>query len=200
MRLRVLVACEESQAVSLAFRQLGHDAFSCDLKPCSGGHPEWHIQGDVVPVLYGDWDIIIAHPPCTYLSKAGSCRLNPGGVLNQERMAQARSAADFFNLFLDLPCPHVAVENPVPGRIHNLPHWDQIIEPYYFGDPFTKKTCLWLRGLPPLMSTVLVYDDLASWVGAHRSAAVRSKTFPGIAQAMARQWGDFVASRRSCAG
>ena len=210
--MRVLVACEESQAVANEFRRLGHEAYSCDIRPCSGGHPEWHIQGDVLPLLHGGgWDLIIAHPPCTYLSNLGAKHLFLGNervyrkpetfrLMNEDRIRLGIEARDFFLAMLNAPCDKVAVENPVPSSIWQLPKPSQMIQPYFFGDPYKKKTYLWLRGLPPLMPTELV-EPTGLWVdGGHgkttkmktfgfRDSKNRSKTFPGIARAMAEQWG-----------
>lgn len=147
--MRVLVACEESQAVTIELRRLGHEAYSCDIQPCSGGHPEWHLQVDALELLKMKWDMIIARPPCTYLTNAGAVRLRVKGEINEERMAKAREAKKFFMAFLEADCPKKAIENPLPGKIHQLPPYSQIIEPYMFGDPWKKRTCLWLRGLPP---------------------------------------------------
>ena len=119
--MKVLVACEESQAVCKAFRAKGHEAYSCDVEPCSGGHPEWHIQGDVLPLLEQNWDMIIAFPPCTYLTNASSVRLRVRGKIQSERMEKAIKAKEFFMMFLNANCNKICVENPVPGKIHNLP-------------------------------------------------------------------------------
>lgn len=207
--MKVLVACEESQAVCKAFRACGHEAYSCDIQPCSGGHPEWHIQGDALEVLNGQsWDLVIAHPPCTYLTAASAVRLfnHDHTIKDNERLKAGWSAKEFFMKFYNAPVPRVCVENPAPLRLFNLPSYSQIIEPYMFGDPWKKRTCLWLRGLPNLVSTDLV-EPLGLWVGStsgrfgtgrvkssytlasHRSQKMRSKTFPGIASAMAEQWG-----------
>lgn len=203
--MRVLVACEESQAVTMAFRELGHEAFSCDLLECSGGHPEWHIQGDVLPLLNEKWDLIIAHPPCTYLSNAGARWLYAGGKLNQDRYKKGLEGKEFFLKFLNANCGHVAIENPIPSSVYDLPQYTQVIQPYEFGEPWSKKTCLWLKGLPPLQPTEIISDHKPfcssgsysknhdpKYKGASRkggSAKSRSKTFPGIARAMAEQWG-----------
>lgn len=205
--LDVLVACEESQTVCRAFRELGHAAFSCDLRFCSGGHPEWHIVGNCLPLLDGycsfdtqngvkysvlkKWDLIIAHPPCTYLSKVGAPSLFPNGRLDAARFEKSLLAKDFFLKFLRAGCEHIAVENPVPLKIVGLPRPSTFIEPYFFGHPFSKKTLLWLVGLPPLISTLLVPCH-SSYTSTVRSALLRSKTFPGIARAMAAQWSDFI--------
>lgn len=219
--MRVLVACEESQRVCIAFRERGHEAYSCDIKECSGGHPEWHIQGDCLRLFNGggytfktmdgtqhnvpEWDLLIAHPPCTYLSNAGAVRLFPKGVLNQDRYQKGLQGKEFFLKCLNAECKRIAVENPVPTRIYDLPPYTQTIQPYEFGEPYIKKTCLWLKGLPPLKPTnVLCKDVCISWVkggskdkyGRQRKRAgttykdsrTRSKTFEGIAKAMAQQW------------
>lgn len=206
--MRVLVACEESQAVCIELRGLGHEAWSCDLQPCSGGHPEWHIQGDALPMIYeGGWDMIIAHPPCTYLTCAGAVRLYNADhtIANPERLEKGREAARFFMEIWRADCPRIAIENPVPMRIFKLPKYSQIIEPYMFGDPWRKRTCLWLKGLPPLIQTEAAVEPMGLWVGStsarrdpsikqryelhsNRDPKRRSKTFPGIASAMALQW------------
>jgi hypothetical protein len=206
--VRVLIACEESQEVCKAFRARGHEAFSCDILPCSGGHPEWHIQDDVLNHLVG-WDLIIAHPPCTFLSKAGAVRLCRGGKVNQERLSEGRKARKFFQQMLDAPCPLVAVENPTPLKIYELPQPSQVIQPYMFGHPFSKRTLLWLRGLPPLKPTQIVSDFkplLPSNTGGAkrgqkagtgkeriRNPRESSKTFSGVAKAMAEQWSEVMA-------
>jgi len=212
--LRVLVACEESQAVTKEFRKLGHEAFSCDILPCSGGHPEWHLQQDVTELLKEKWDMIISFPPCTYLTNAGtrhfSRRINSEEkVLKRE--ALRREAFDFFMLFANADCEKIAIENPV-GWVNS--QWrkpDQIIHPYYFGDNFKKRTCLWLKGLPLLKSTNMLPVPEPKYIcqgklskgkpigwcegikgttgGQEGRAKARSKTFPGIAKVMAEQWG-----------
>jgi hypothetical protein len=202
--MKILVACEESQAVTIELRQLGHEAYSCDVEPCSGGHPEWHLQQDVTPFAGGGfWDMIIAFPPCTYLSNAGACRLYPQkGVLNQERYQKGLEGKAFFLQFLNADCPKIAVENPVSSRVFNMPPHTQEIQPWQFGHPFTKKTRLWLKGLPPLIPTNIVppvgpyipagtgRKDSTKYGSAKRGedAKNRAKTFPGIAKAMAEQW------------
>jgi hypothetical protein len=203
--MKILIACEESQAVCKAFRAKGHEAFSCDILPCSGGHPEWHIQGDVAEQLGKDWDMIIAHPPCTYLSNAGAVRLyHPKGVLDQERYKKGLEAKEFFMQFYNAKCDKIMIENPIPSSVYELPPYNQIIQPYEYGHPFSKKTCLWLKGLSPLKPTNIITDNIRSWVsagskdgkGAPRknigkvvNKVERSKTFQGIADAMAEQWG-----------
>lgn len=230
--MNVLIACEESQRVCISFREKGHNAFSCDILPCSGGHPEWHIQGDVLKIINpewydgrwgitpsisfetmdgdyhqfdGKWDLIIAHPPCTYLSNAGARWLYAGGKLNTERYRNGLAGKEFFMAMLNADCPRIAVENPIPSSIYGLPEYSQIIQPYYFGEPWSKKTCLWLKGLEPLQPTNIVIDykpycSSGSYSGTHDpkyrgasrkggSSKSRSKTFWGIARAMAEQWG-----------
>ncbi len=192
--MRVLVACEESQRVMIEFRKLGHQAFSCDIKDCSGGFPQWHYKGDCVPVIeHNSWDLIIAHPPCTYLAKSGSCNLVKNGVVvNQRRYEDMIKAREFFMYFYNLNGCKVAIENPVPMARASLPHWSQVIQPFQFGDNFSKQTCLWLNGLPLLVPECYAVSKRSfgdSWCAIHRSAAERSKTFSGIARAMALQWG-----------
>lgn len=211
--MNVLVACEESQAVTIELRKLGHRAFSCDLIECSGGHPEWHIMADCLPLLNGGctfqtmdgvrhelqgrWDMIIAHPPCTYISNAGARFLYPGGkgVLNEERLRKGIEATHFFLRFLFADCKRIAIENPVPSSVYCLPKYDQIIQPWMFGHPVQKKTCLWLKGLPKLKPTEVCKERQSSKVpgnwfnrGGKERQKNRAKTFPGIARAMAEQW------------
>lgn len=197
---KILVACEESQAVTKEFRKLGHEAYSCDLLPESGGHPEWHFEQDVEPLLNRKWDMIIAFPPCHDLAVSGARYF-------KEKQADGRQQAsiDFFMLFANADCDRIAIENPV-GIMST--HWrkpDQIIEPYQFGDPVKKKTCLWLKGLPKLEPTDIVEPEAdipygdgrlhQRWIS-HGSAknrrVIRSKTWPGIAKAMAQQWGTLL--------
>lgn len=195
--MRVLVACEESQTVCKAFRARGHEAYSADLQPCSGGHPEWHIQGDATALLGDGWDLLIAHPPCTYLSNAGARHLYAGGELNECRYQNGLEGRRLFMKFWEAPIPKVCVENPVPSSIFHLPIYDQTVQPWHFGHPFQKRTCLWLRGLRPLVATDEVGERESSKVpgnwfnaGGVERQKNRSKTFPGIAEAMAAQWGD----------
>lgn len=200
--IRVLVACEESQAVCKAFRTRGFEAFSCDLIECSGGHPEWHLQMDALEAIkLCEWDLLIAHPPCTYLSVASACRMFPvkGEPPNQERLAKAREAKTFFLALLNSNIPRVCVENPTPLSVVALPKHTQVVQPWQFGHPYTKRTCLWLRGLPQLVSVVATKPNTTAWVGSGRTfehgfrdPKTRSKTFSGIAEAMAKQWGDYL--------
>lgn len=198
----ILVACEESQAVTIELRKLGHRAYSCDIEPCSGGYPGWHLQCDVLSILHEPWDMIIAFPPCTYMSAAGARWMYPNRRLNDERYAKAMDAKALFMKFYNHSCPKIAIENPRPLRCVGLPESSQTIQPYQFGHPYTKQTRLWLKGLPLLESTILV-DPVApycpSWTGSgnkgHRGTARRgedaknrAKTFSGIAKAMAEQW------------
>ena len=201
--MRVLIACEESQAVCIEMRRLGHEAYSCDLQPCSGGHPEWHLQCDALELLKMRWDLIVAHPPCTYMANSGAVRMRVGGVIQTERFEKAMKAREFFIRFYECDCPRVAIENPTPMKLIGLPQYDQVIQPYEYGHPYSKRTCLWLKGLPPLMPTELMAFHEPYFNGgckdAHgnyrrfqgrkeRDAKTRSKTFPGIARAMAEQW------------
>jgi hypothetical protein len=220
--MKILVACEESQRVCKAFRDKGHIAYSCDIIEPSGGYPEWHIKGDVLPLLNGNcsfttmdgeghkvegrWDMIIAFPPCTYLSIAGAARLYPTkGNLDLERYEKGLRAANFFKTILGADCEKIAVENPTPLKVFELPKCSQVIEPYMFGHPYKKRTCLWLKGLPPLEATELITEGIVSWVSGgskdkhgntrkrkttnFRDAKTKSKTFEGVASAMAEQWG-----------
>ena len=191
IRLNVLIACEESQTSCLAFRQLGHNAYSCDLQPCSGGHPEWHIQGDVLKLLDKEWDLIIAHPPCTYLSAAAARYMWAGHKLNEERMMKARQARSFFMMFYDAACQHIAIENPRPLKIVNLPWATQVVQPWQYGEPWSKETYLWLKNLPLLKPTCLV-ANYRSYTHYTKGSKQRSKTFPGLATAWAAQWSKFI--------
>ena len=204
--MKVLVACEESQTVTIELRNLGHEAYGCDVLPCSGGHPEWHLQQDVLPLLGAKWDMILAFPPCTYLTAAGAVRLyaKDGIIKDDARYKKGLQAAAFFNATLNADCDKIAVENPVMLKCFGLPRYNQIIEPYMFGDPWRKRTCLWLKGLPNLQPTDTVVP-LGLWVGStsatrdpstytkyvvhpNRDPKRRAKTFQGIARAMAEQW------------
>lgn len=218
--MNVLVACEESQEVCKAFRARGHEAYSCDIQECSGGHPEWHIMGDCLPILGGRcmvttmdgatheipdrWDLIIAHPPCTDLAVSGARHF----AQKQKDGRQQKSIVFFMQLAL-APCDRVAVENPICIMSSAWRKPDQIIQPYMFGHPESKKTCLWLRGLPLLKATEILevpdggrWDNQTKdgqnrlivdgkWIAWNdpRTKKERSKTYPGIARAMAEQWG-----------
>lgn len=189
--MRVLVACEESQAVTIAFRELGHEAYSADIQDCSGGHPEWHIKGNVLERLNDGWDLMVAHPPCTFLCR-NRCRWD-------EVEGAVENGKEFFMKFLNCNIPKICVENPVPLKKWELPKYSQIIQPYQFGHDYSKKTCLWLKGLPLLTETnrvELTYYTTpngrkftAGWYRTPRNSYARSKTFTGIAKAMAQQWG-----------
>lgn len=203
--LRVLVACEESQAVTKEFRALGHEAYSCDLLPCSGGHPEWHIEGDVTKMFNQQWDLVIAFPPCTDLTKACA---NLWPVKQQD--GRQKKAFDFVKSIWDINCNHIAIENPVGWLNTNWMKPIQIFHPFHFGDPYKKQTCLWLNGLPKLEYTNVV-EPTHNWhsgsIGyvkdgvrirpktkpmTFMDSKRRSKTFPGIAKAMATQWSEFL--------
>lgn len=222
--MKVLIACEESQAVCIAFRAKGHEAYSADIQDCSGGHPEWHVKGDVLPIINGNvdfvtmdgtahridgkWDLLIAHPPCTYLSNIGAARLykkiGEKSYVELERLNKGFDAKEFFLKFLNASIDKIAVENPIPSGVYRLPKYSQVIQPYEYGHPYSKKTCLWLKGLPKLQPTDIVKPK-CSWVSGGskkadgtprdncgttiRDSKRKSKTFEGIAQAMAEQWG-----------
>lgn len=235
--MKVLVACEESQTVCNAFRQRGHEAFSCDIQPCSGGHPEWHIYGDVLPVMngrckfttedgkehiiQGKWDLIIAHPPCTHLAVSGAAWFKA-----KKNDGRQENAINFFMKFMNVDCDKIAIENPI-GIISGTYVWkkfpqlafnyglprkpQQVIQPWMFGDNYMKTTCLWLKGLPLLIPSVYEQPKMEykEWIdkrtgkkkrenlwlyeayrlSAEERSRIRSKTFPGIANAMADQWG-----------
>lgn len=209
--MKVLIACEESQRVCTAFRDKGHEAFSADIQNPSGGHPEWHIKGDVLAILNGHcafqtmdgcthvidkWDLIIAHPPCTYLSNAGARFLYPKGILNEERLKMGLSAKAFFMSLYNADCEKICIENPTPSRVYELPKYTQVIQPWMFGHPVQKRTCLWLKRLPPLKPTDTVEERQSSKIagnwfnkGGKDRQKNRAKTFQGVAKAMADQWG-----------
>ena len=220
--MKVLVACEESQAVCIEGRKLGHEVYSCDIQECSGGHPEWHIMCDVLPLLNGNcdfntmdgenhslsgrWDMIIAFPPCTYLTVTGNRWFNIDryGEKAIQRHKDRKDGVDFFMAFANADCEKIAIENPVGIMSSEWRKPNQIINPWQFGDAFEKKTCLWLKGLPELTHTNIVkipprkkFDSgksMPSWYAEawhlpkEERAKLRSKTFPGIAKAMAQQW------------
>jgi hypothetical protein len=239
--MKILVACEESQAVTKEFRKLGHEAYSCDLLPCSGGHPEWHFQDDVKQVLNGwfdqyelcandnfalkfnfhdknksfkltknrikqvnwHWDMIIAFPPCTYLTVTGNrwFDVKKYGDDAIKRYAERKKAIQFFMMFVHAKCDLIAIENPLGVMSSKYQKPNQIIQPYEFGDPFEKQTCLWLKGLNNLMPTKIVQPpprqklksgkSMPEWYSNAKHSErsiIRSKTFPGIAKAMAKQW------------
>ncbi len=209
--MKILCACEESQAVCKAFRAKGHEAYSCDIVMCSGNKPEWHIWADVTPLLNGNctfrtcdgqahtvdrWDMIIAFPPCTYLSRAGSTNLYKNGELDQERYANGVKAAEFFFKIYNADCDKICIENPVPIKRFGLPEPTQVVQPYYFGVPVTKMTYLWLKGLPFVCPTnvvepqytFLTYPQFKNSNGKYQQRN-RSKTFKEFAEAMALSWG-----------
>ena len=196
MTPKILIACEESQTVTKEFRRLGAHAFSCDILPCSGGFSDWHIQDDVAEHLKRPWDAIIAFPPCTHLATSGAKWFEEKRVDGRQQQG-----IDFFLLFTKVDCPFVAIENPV-GIMSSI--WrkpDQTIQPFQFGDPYRKRTCLWLKNLPRLVPTEIVNEGpvaeypsgkkMPLWyanASVKERAKVRSKTFPGVAKAMAEQW------------
>jgi hypothetical protein len=193
--MKILVACEFSGIVRDSFTAAGHDALSCDLSPTE--RPGKHYQGDVLDIIGDGWDMMIAHPPCTYLSRVATRHLYGGGYLHEDRYAMGVEAAEFFMKLYNAPIPRIAIENPVPFLIFDLPKVSQIINPSHFGHSVSKKTCLWLKNLPPLMSTYICANPETTkkrggWfnilTGSVRAAA-RSRTFQGIADAMAEQWG-----------
>ena len=210
--MKVLIACEESQAVCKEFRALGHEAYSADILPCSGGHPEWHIQGDVTKVLNDGWDLMIAHPPCTYLAVSGARWLyNKDGSRNEDRWKNQAEALDFVKLLLNAPIERIALENPVSVISTHIRKPEQIVQPWMFGDEASKSTCLWLKNLPKLTPTNIVgkgefvewevngkkkrqpkwfLDALTKAKTSEERRTLRSKTFGGIAKAMAEQWGN----------
>lgn len=192
--MKVLIGCEESQAVTIAFRELGIDAYSCDLQNCSGGHPEWHIKGDVINEAYsGKYDLGIFHPPCTYLANSGVRWLNivDGKITNVERRQEMLWGRRLFVDLLNAPIKQIAIENPIPHKHAFLPKYTQIIQPWMFGHGETKATCLWLKNLPLLKPENIVEGrEQRIWkMGpSENRTKERSKTFTGIAAAMANQW------------
>jgi len=213
-KLKVLIACEESQEVCKAFRELGHEAYSCDILECSGGNPEWHIKGDALKELNKKWDLLIAHPPCTYLSVSGL----HWNKKNPERAKKTEEALEFVKKFMFANVNHIAVENPISCISSRIRKPDQIINPYEFGEDASKNTCLWLKNLPKLKTTKfieprivggkkrwsnqmdngqnVVYDEDGKTVGwnTDKIKLLRSKTYPGIAKAMAKQWSEYILS------
>ena len=213
--MKILVACEESQAITKEFRALGHEAYSCDILPCTGGHPEWHLQGDVFGFIDQGWDLMVAHPPCTFLSVSGARHLyNKDGTANRERYENQYKALEFVKKLMDADIPRIAIENPVSVISTKIRKPDQIVQPWMFGDSASKTTCLWLKNLPKLVATNVVdkgdfkewidkksgkvkrqatwyYDALINAKSPEERRSLRSKTFNGIAQAIASQWGIF---------
>jgi hypothetical protein len=210
--MKVLIACEESQSVTKAFRALGHDAYSCDILPCSGGKPQWHLQGDVFNYINQGWDLMIAHPPCTYLAVSGARHLyNKDKSPNIERYKNQTEALDFVQKLMDADIARIAIENPISVISSKIRKPNQIIQPYWFGDSASKSTCLWLKNLPNLIPTNIVdKGDFKEWIDKNTGKVkrqalwyyealqqaktpqerrtLRSKTFQGIANAMATQW------------
>jgi hypothetical protein len=190
---KILIACEESQAVCKEFRALGHEAYSCDIQECSGGHPEWHIKGDAIEQAYsGKYDMMIAHPPCTYLANSGVrwLQIIDGKITNEKRKQDLLWSRRLFIDLLNAPIDKIAIENPIPHKHASLPKYTQIIQPWMFGHGETKATCLWLKNLPKLVPTDVVKGrEQRIWKMAPgpERAKLRSKTFPGIAKAMT-QW------------
>lgn len=209
--MNVLICCEESQTSTIEFRKLGYNAFSCDIQDCSGGFPEWHIKGDCIPLInglcsfftcdgelhhiYDRWDLIIAHPPCTFLTKASACRMYKSpGCIDADRFNSALAAKAFFMKIFNANSAHICIENPVPLRIVGLPDYSQMIQPYMFGEPYSKKTYLWTKGLPFLKPTNILTDYVSYISVCSSSAKVRSKSFVGIAKAFASQYSAAVLS------
>jgi len=218
--MKVLIACEESQAICKAFREAGHEAFSCDILPCSGGHPGWHLQGDVFNFVDRGWDLMIAHPPCTYLSVSGAkwyYHPEDNELPFKERRPHPRfpdrrkhqqEGLDFVQKLMDVDIPRIAIENPISVISSRIRKPDQIIQPWMFGDEAMKSTCLWLKNLPKIKPTKIVgkgemvtygsgkrmqkwyVDALTNSKTAEERRTMRSKTFPGMAKAIAEQWGN----------
>jgi hypothetical protein len=212
--MKVLIACEESQAITKQFRKLGHEAYSCDLLPCSGGYPEWHYKQDVFQVINKGWDLMIAHPPCTYLALSGNRWLyNKDGSKNEKRYKNQKESLDFVRALMAAPIKRIAIENPLSVISSKIRKPDQIVQPWMFGDKAQKSTCLWLKNLPLLKPTDIVdkgefiefvdkngkkkkqplwyYEALRQAKTPEERRTLRSKTFPGMAKAIAEQWSDF---------
>jgi len=204
---KALIACEESQVVTTELRKIGVEAYSCDIIETSSEHPEWYIQADVTTLLDQKWDMIIAFPPCTYMSKAGARFMYPtAGNIDKDRFQKAMLAKEFFILFYNSECPRVCIENPTPLKVVDLPKYTQVIQPYQFGHPYSKRTLLWLKGLPELIPTEIVEEyvpflpsntgGFARGKGGSRGIAhdakTASKTFIGIGKAIAHQWGTLI--------
>lgn len=204
--MRVLVACEYSGTVRDAFIRAGHYAASCDILPSESPLGD-HYQCDIMDIIDHGWDLMIAHPPCTFMSNAGACRMYPQkGIVDPERLKKAMDAKEFFMKLLDAPIPMICIENPKPLNIVGLPPETQIIQPWMFGEPYTKKTLLWLKNLPPLIETDVITEGIVPFCpsgtgrklgGKSLGAAIRgndsknrSKFFKGMADAMATQWGN----------
>lgn len=202
----ILIACEESQRICIEFRKRGFECYSCDLQECSGGYPEWHIKDNVLNIIDDNWELIIAHPPCTYLSKAGARWLYKDNFIDLDRLNSLYSAREFFMTIYNNKCPHIAIENPTPLKIAELPEPSQIIQPYYFGEPYSKRTLLWLKNLPDLKPTKIINSYTpytpsntskfskggGGSIGVAHNSKDRSKTFQGIAAAMASQWSQYL--------
>ena len=193
--MKILVACEYSGVVRDAFRAKGHDAWSCDIIP-TDADPTYHLQCDVTTVLNAGWDMMIAHPPCTYLSNAGARFLYPKGILNNDRLVKGLEAKLLFMRLWNADIPKIVIENPIPSTVFDLPKYRQVIQPWQHGHPVQKRTCLWLKGVPTLMPTDIVERAestkiAGNWFnkGGKERQKNRAKTFEGIAKAMADQWG-----------
>lgn len=209
--MKILIACEQSQIVATAFRLRGFEAYSCDLQSYGGLHPSYHIRGDAIQEAYsGKYYMMIAHPPCTFISHAGARWLYPKGILNNERYKKGMAGVQFFTKLLNAPIKYICIENPQPSTIFGLPKHSQIIQPYQFGDEAQKKTLLWLKDLPELIPTNVVgKGEFITYPSGKRKAKwfmeaedrgskvsnIRSKTFPGIAEAMATQWGEYLLNK-----
>ncbi len=201
MTKKILIACEESQVVCKAFRKKGFEAYSCDIVECSGGHPEWHIKEDVLQHLDDGWDMMIAHPPCTHLAVSGARWFT-------KKEKQQKEALEFVRTLLECDIKYIALENPVSVISTHIRKPDQIIQPFLFGDEYSKRTCLWLKNLPLLTPTKIVGKGefitfssgrkMPKWYAeaykkpSEERSRIRSKTFPGIVEAMADQWGSFI--------
>lgn len=188
--MRILIACEESQAVTIEFRRLGFEAFSCDIESCSGGHPEWHLQQDVIPLLSDKWDLMIAFPPCTHLAVSGARWFE-----EKRKDGRQQQGIDFFMKFANHNCKKIAIENPIGIMSTKWRKPNQIIQPWQFGHGETKATCLWLKNLPWLKPTNIVNgreSKIHKMPPSKNRSKLRSITFQGIAKAMANQWGRYV--------
>lgn len=206
--MKILIACEESQTITNLYREKGYEAYSCDILDCSGGNPQWHLKGDALTYAYsGEFDLMIAHPPCTYLAVSGARWMyNKDGSVNQERLSNQNKALEFVKKLMNAPIDRIAVENPISVISSKIRKPDQIVHPYWFGDKASKSTCLWLKNLPLLTATNMVdkgekvyyksgkshpkwyADALAKSKTPEERRKLRSKTFEGMAKAITEQW------------
>lgn len=200
--LKILIACEESQIETEVFRYYGAEAYSCDIQETSGTHPEWHLKGDCRDYInnkFYEWDLIIGHPPCTYLAASGACNLydNKHRIKNYNRYYEGWKARELFMDILNADCKHIAVENPRPLKCYELPKQSQVLSPEQFGSKYSKRTYYWLKGLPILDPRYYYQKAEYSWVGTHYGSKLRSKGFAEIADAMAQTWIPYIERKKN---